>query len=139
MIIDNIRPFLVSIGNNCTLKNCRLLTHDASMNNATGHIRVGNIEIGNNVFIGVASVVLPNVKIGDNVIVGAGTVVSKSIPENSVCAGNPMKIISTYDAFKEKHKESISKFMVLTDADLFSMQKNETRDLLSATGAYVKQ
>ena len=43
------------------------------------------------------------VNIGDNVIIGAGSVVTKSIPANSIAVGNPIRIVSTLDLFKEKY------------------------------------
>ncbi|WP_025002191.1 serine O-acetyltransferase [Prevotella dentasini] len=49
--------------------------------------------IGNNVDIGVNSVIIGNIVIGDNVIIGAGSVVVKDVPSNSVVAGNPARII----------------------------------------------
>lgn len=55
----------------------------------------GEIIIENNVWIGEGVVVLPNVTIGENSIIGANSVVSKSIPKNSVAAGNPAKILRT--------------------------------------------
>lgn len=51
------------------------------------------IKIGNNVWIGGNTVILPNVTIGDNCVIGAGSVVTKDIPPNVVAAGNPCKII----------------------------------------------
>ncbi|MDI9553531.1 MAG: DapH/DapD/GlmU-related protein, partial [Bacteroidota bacterium] len=54
----------------------------------------GKIVIGNNVFIGINSIILSNTSIGDNCIVGAGSVVRGKFPENSVLAGNPAQIIS---------------------------------------------
>lgn len=51
------------------------------------------IEIGNNVWIGGNTVVLPGVKIGDNCVIGAGSIVTKDIPSNSVAVGNPCKVI----------------------------------------------
>lgn len=53
----------------------------------------GEVIIGNNVFMGENSIVLPNVHIGNNVIIGASTVVTKNIPSNSIAVGNPMRII----------------------------------------------
>ncbi|MCB9299031.1 MAG: acyltransferase [Lewinellaceae bacterium] len=47
------------------------------------------IEIGDHVWIGANTVILPGVKIGTNVIIGAGAVVSKNIPPNTVAVGNP--------------------------------------------------
>lgn len=51
------------------------------------------ITIGNNVWIGGNTVILPGVTIGDNVIIGAGSVVTKSIPDNMIAAGNPCRTI----------------------------------------------
>lgn len=51
------------------------------------------ITIGNYVWIGGGAIVLPGVTIGDNCVIGAGSVVTKSIPANSVAAGNPCRII----------------------------------------------
>lgn len=51
------------------------------------------VTIGNNVWIGGNSVILPGVSIGENTVIGAGSVVTKSIPANCVAVGNPCKII----------------------------------------------
>jgi len=53
----------------------------------------GPVIIENNVWLGEGVVVLPNVIIGENSIVGANSVITKSIPKNSVVAGNPARII----------------------------------------------
>jgi galactoside O-acetyltransferase len=49
--------------------------------------------IGNNVWIGVNSIILKGVKIGDGAIIGAGSVVTKDIKEPGVYAGNPIHLI----------------------------------------------
>lgn len=51
------------------------------------------VRIGNNVWIGGGSILLPNVVIGDNTVIGAGSVVTKSIPANSLAVGNPCRVI----------------------------------------------
>ncbi|WP_276573980.1 acyltransferase [Solitalea lacus] len=56
-------------------------------------ISKGPIYIENNVWIGEGAVILSGVTIGENSIIGANTVVTKSVPKNSVAAGNPAKII----------------------------------------------
>ena len=48
---------------------------------------------GNNVYIAANSTVIGNVHIGDNVIVGAGSVITKDVPDNTVVAGNPQRIL----------------------------------------------
>lgn len=55
----------------------------------------GKVKIKKNVWIGEGVVILPNVKIGENSIIGANSVITKDIPENSVVAGNPARIIRT--------------------------------------------
>lgn len=66
------------------------------------HIDTNPIIIGNNVWIGANSVILPGVNIGDNVIIGAGSVVAKNIPSNVIAAGNPCKVIKKKEPYEGK-------------------------------------
>ena len=61
--------------------------------------RLGCIEIMDNVYIGPGSRIMPNVRINKNCIISAGSVVTQDIPENSVVAGNPAKVIGRFDMF----------------------------------------
>ena len=58
--------------------------------------------IGENAKIGANSTIMPEIKIGKNSLVGAGSVVTKDVPENSVVAGNPAKIIKKISELKCK-------------------------------------
>ena len=49
-----------------------------------------------NVFIGARSIVLRNVTIGENSILAAGAVITKDVPENTIVAGNPAKVIKRF-------------------------------------------
>lgn len=123
-VIFSSEPYLVSIGDNTTISfDVAFVTHDA----ATRVIRhlpdgkpetviYGPISVGKNCFIGCRSVILPNVSIGDNSIIGAGSVVNRSIPANSVAAGNPCRVICTLDEYREKHKDDFL-YMVSLDYD----------------------
>lgn len=51
------------------------------------------VHIGDNVWIGAASVILPGVTIGENSVIGAGSVVTKDIPANVVAVGNPCRVL----------------------------------------------
>lgn len=51
------------------------------------------IRIGNGVWVGANSVILPGVTIGDNAVIGAGSIVTKDIPANVVAVGNPCKVM----------------------------------------------
>lgn len=102
--IDYINTFLLEIGDNVTITNSTILLHDASTKIFLGYTKCGRVTIGNNVFIGLNSVILPNVKIGNNVIVGAGAIVTSNIPDNSVVAGNPAKVICSTDDYLSRMK-----------------------------------
>ena len=52
--------------------------------------------------MGAYSLILPGVSIGSNSIIGAGSVVTKSFGDNLIIAGNPARVISTVDSYKEK-------------------------------------
>ena len=69
-------------------------------------------KIGNNVLIGMGSIILDDVVINDNCIIGAGTLITqgKVIPEGSMVYGNPMRIIRN---ITEDEKESILKNSIL--------------------------
>ena len=103
--IDYPHAYLISLGDNVTISDARLLVHDASTKRALGYSKVGRIDIGNNVFVGADATILPNVKIGDNVIIGAGSVVTKDIPSNSLAVGNPARVVGTYDDYIEKNRK----------------------------------
>lgn len=101
--IDLKWAFLLEIGNNVTISDARILLHDGSSASfCDGFSFASKIVIGDNVFIGADSIILPGKKIGNNVIIGAGTIVSKDIPNNTVVVGNPQKIICSYEDFKKK-------------------------------------
>ena len=51
------------------------------------------MDTGNNVFIGMNTLIVNAVKIGDNAVIGAGSIVTCDIPSNEVWAGNPAKFI----------------------------------------------
>ena len=105
-------PYLITIGNNVRItSNVRFITHDGgvwvirNMNNMPEIDKFGTISIGNNVMIGTDSIIMPNSRIGNNCIIGAGTVVTKEIPDNSVVAGVPGKIICTIEEYYRKNKD----------------------------------
>ena len=52
-----------------------------------------SVTIGDNVWIGGNTVIMPGVHIGSNTVIGAGSVVTKDIPDWSVAVGNPCRVI----------------------------------------------
>lgn len=86
-ILDSSHCWLIEIGDNVTLApRVHILAHDASTKRELGYTKIGRVKIGNNVFIGANTTILPNVKIGNNVIIGANSLISKDILDNMVVA-----------------------------------------------------
>lgn len=63
----------------------------------------GKITIGDNVHIGINTIVMPGVSIGSNCIIGCGAVVTKNIPDGEVWAGVPARKINTVEEYYSKH------------------------------------
>ena len=78
----------ISIGDDCIFgENIKMYDHNHKINNLDVPFRqqgfdIGKIKIGNNVWIGSDTVILPNVKIGNNVVVAAGSIITKDIEDN---------------------------------------------------------
>lgn len=70
--------------------------------------RKGDIVVGNDVWIGRESIIMPGVKIGDGAIIAAYSVVVKDIPAYTVYGGNPAKFIK--DRFDAELKDLLLRF-----------------------------
>ena len=100
-------PYLITIGNNCQLTNCKIFTHGGAQ--IVRHIDpnfdvFGKVTIGDYVYIGTNSLIMPGVAIGSHVLVAAGSVVTKSVPDGVVVGGNPAKIICSLEEYLERNK-----------------------------------
>ncbi len=96
-------PYLIHIGDHVSATKTHFETHDGGVWPLRGEFPeidiVRPVHIGNNVYLGYGCIVLPGVTIGNNTIVGAGSIVTRDIPENSVCAGIPARVIKTLDEY----------------------------------------
>jgi acetyltransferase-like isoleucine patch superfamily enzyme len=103
-------PWMITLGKNVFIThNVAFVTHDGGtlpFRRLEPTLEISKpITVGDNVFIGINTVVLPGVNIGNNVVIGAGSVVAKDIPDNSLAAGNPARVIKTADEYFEKLKK----------------------------------
>lgn len=104
-------PWLISLGNNVEITgSVSFVNHDGAiwiLRNLKKEYKdtdiFGKILVGNNVFIGIRTIILPNVKIGDNVIIGAGSIVTNNIESNSVYAGVPARKICSIEDYITKN------------------------------------
>ena len=62
-----------------------------------------SVTIGDNVWIGGNTVIMPGVHIGSNTVIGAGSVVTKDIPDWVVAAGNPCRLIKEITEADKKY------------------------------------
>jgi acetyltransferase-like isoleucine patch superfamily enzyme len=60
-------------------------------------LKTAPVKIGDNVWIGMNAVILKGVTIGDNSVVAAGAVVTKSVPANTIVAGNPAVEVKKFE------------------------------------------
>lgn len=107
-------PYLITIGNDVELTDgVVILTHDGAVKVATNFglcknaDLIGRVIIGNNVFVGVNTIIMPGVTVGDNVIIGAGSIVTQSVESNSVVCGVPARKICTIEEYYNKNKYRI--------------------------------
>lgn len=128
VLIDDSHAWLIEIGDNVTLApRVHILAHDASTKEFLGYTKIGRVTIGNNVFIGAESVVLPGVTIGNNVIVGANSTVTRDVPDNTVIAGSPAKMIYTLEEYLKKEKRRMEFSPVYGEE--YSLRRNVSKKL----------
>jgi acetyltransferase-like isoleucine patch superfamily enzyme len=100
-------PYLIKLGDHVTVTSgVRFVTHDGGVwvfRQEYPNIDVfGPIQVGNNVFIGLCSIILPGVKIGDNCVIGAGSVVTKDVPAGTVAVGTPARTVRNLSEYRER-------------------------------------
>jgi maltose O-acetyltransferase len=104
--IDTSHCFLISIGDDCGFgPDCLILAHDAQMDEYLDAARLGHVVIHESCHIGARTTILAGVEIGPRTVVGANSVVTRTLPPETVCAGNPAKVICTLDQYLERHRE----------------------------------
>lgn len=106
-------PWCIKLGDNVHItRDVMFVTHDGGtllFRNKVPDLEITKpIIVGNNVYIGVKTIIMPGVRIGNNVIIAAGSVVTKDIPDDTVWGGCPAKFIKPIEEYFEKiQKESL--------------------------------
>ena len=121
-------PKLIKLHNNVRIhKNAKLIPHDMVnmfLKNGFPDIdfgpteRLGCIEIMDNVYVCTDAIIMPDVRINKNCIISAGSVVTNDIPENSIVAGNPAKVIGRFDAYVAFRRISKNQYVAFKNQEL---------------------
>lgn len=123
VILDPDHCWLINIGDNVTLApRVHILCHDASTKHFLNYTKIGKVIIGNNVFVGADTVILPNVKIGDNVIIGANSTVTSNIPSGVIAVGSPAKVLCSVDEYVAKEKKRMADSICYDES--FTLRQN---------------
>lgn len=126
-MLDPAHCWLIEIGDNVTLApGVHILCHDASTKNYLGYTKIGRVTIGDNVFIGDRSIVLPGVTIGNNVIVGANSTVTSDIPDGMVYVGSPARRYCTTEDYIRKERIRMSSSICYDDS--WTLRKNVSKE-----------
>ena len=105
VILDPSHCWLIEIGDNVTMApRVHILCHDASTKAFLNYTKIGRVTIGDNVFIGAESVVLPGVTIGNNVIIGSNSTVTHDVPDGTVVAGSPARVLCSLEEYLQKER-----------------------------------
>lgn len=107
-------PYLIEIGNSVRISSgVNFITHDGGvwvLRNLRPELKnidiMKKISIGNNVHIGINATIMPGVAIGNNCIVACGAIVTKNVPDNSIVAGIPARVIETIDEYEKKNEKN---------------------------------
>ncbi len=123
VLIDDSHAWLIEIGDNVTLApRVHILAHDASTKQFLDYTKIGRVTIGDNVFVGAETVILPGVNIGNNVVIGANSTVTRDIPDNSVYAGSPARLLCSLEDYLNKQKELMKTNPVFSEE--YTIRKN---------------
>jgi len=123
VILDDSHCWLIEIGDNVTMApRVHVLCHDASTKQHLGYTIIGKVSIGDNVFIGANSTIMPTVNIGSNSVIGANSLITKDVEENTVVYGSPAKFVCTTEEYISNNKDSMKISPIFDES--YTLRKN---------------
>ena len=140
-IINPSEP--VEIGDNCGIgAEVMIWTHGAWLDITQGFpADFGPVTIGKNVWLPARSIVLPNVTIGNNVVIGINSIINRSLPSGCFAAGSPCKVIKENEYPKEVSDVELSKMVrgILNDWNTLIQYKLDGFDPPIMSTSYYKK
>tara|TARA_Y100000296_G_scaffold83701_1_gene115354 strand:- start:219 stop:1073 length:855 start_codon:yes stop_codon:yes gene_type:complete len=140
-IINPSEP--VEIGDNCGIgADVMIWTHGAWLDITQGFpADFGPVKMGDNVWLPARSIVLPNVTIGNNVVIGINSIINRSLPDGCFAAGSPCKVIKENVYPKEVSDDELSKMVrgILNDWNALIQYKLDGFDPPIISTSYYKK
>jgi len=143
--IDSAHSYLISIGDHCGFgEQCLILSHDAQMDEFLDAGRLGRVTIHAWCQFGSRTTIMPGVEVGPRTIVTPGSVVLRTLPADTVCGGNPARMLGTLEQYLAERRvemEQLPRF----DREAFERMSGtpEGRAALAAavalSGCYVSE
>ena len=141
--IDAAHCYLISIADHCHFgEQCLILAHDAQMDEFLDAGRLGHVTVHSWCQIGARTCIMAGVDIGPRTIVAPNSLVTRTLPPDSVCGGNPARVLATLDEYLEARRAELAS-LPRFDAESFRRKSGtpEGRAALAAalalSGAWV--
>ena len=134
--LDPTHCFLITIGDDVTMSiRVTVMAHDASTKKTLGYTKIGQVHIGNHVFIGANATILPGVTIGDYAVIGADSIVTHDVPARTVVAGVPAKEICSVDEYVARFQSQMNEANTFGDEYRmgYDLDESKKKKILAAT------
>lgn len=82
----------ITIGDDCAISH-DFTVMDSNAHSIDGDKHINPVNIGNHVWIGTRVTILSGVTVGDGAVIAAGSLVTQNVPEKSVVAGIPARVV----------------------------------------------
>ena len=110
-------PYLITLEDYVRIScNVVFVTHDGGtwafrdLPEYSDIIKYGKIRVGERTFIGCNATIMPGVTIGKRCVIGAGSVVTKDVPDGTVVAGVPARVVMTTEEYARKCKQGMKPY-----------------------------
>ena len=134
--LDPTHCFLITIGDDVTMSvRVTVMAHDASTKKTLGYTKIRQVHIGDHVFIGANTTILPGVTIGDYAVVGAGSIVTHDVSAKTVVAGVPAKEICSVDEYVARFQSQMDEANTFGDEYRmgYGLDESKKMEILAAT------